>query len=72
MNTGETVLALAYHKNGDEVSRDKQLAVVRKLITQLEESPPEPTSGLAPWAVAFGIEMTRRELAAIEMNFAPQ
>ena len=63
--SAETMLALAYHQQGDQRSVDKQLAVIKKLIDQLEKSPPKPSRGMLPWAVPFAIEMSKRELAHI-------
>jgi hypothetical protein len=63
---GETFLAIAYHREGDQDAFDKQLATIRTLVASLEKSPPKPSKGgmaMAPWGIPFAIEMGHRELA---------
>ena len=68
--TGETILALAYHREGDKEAFDKQLAIVRAFIAQLKKSPPKPGTSIGPWAVLFAILMAERELTRIELTAA--
>jgi serine/threonine protein kinase len=64
--SGETFLAMAYHRQADKAALEKQTAVVRALVAQLEKSPPKPSGGMGPWGIAFAIEMAKRDLARIE------
>ena len=62
---GETILALAYYRDGDQEALGKQIAAVRPLVERLEKSPPKPGTSAQPWAIPFAIQMAKRELAAI-------
>jgi hypothetical protein len=62
----ETTLAMAYHKQGDRPATDRQVDLTRRLIGQLERSPPAASGALAPWALWLVIEIARRELARLE------
>jgi outer membrane protein assembly factor BamB len=60
---GETVLAMAYHDQGNREAFAKQVATIENLIGDLEKSPHKAEGGLDPWAVPFAILISKRELA---------
>jgi tetratricopeptide (TPR) repeat protein len=63
---GESILAMAYHEQGDITQADRQAAKVRSLITTLENSPPKPSGQIAPWAIQFTIKLAKQQMARIE------
>jgi hypothetical protein len=68
---GEYLLAVAYRDRQDPAALASQLDVLRKLLAELESSPPLYSDGLDHWALPLVLHCVRRDLAGFSTENRP-